>query len=113
VLTASSPFHNSIQIEAPTSVAIQASGCGSARVGGAVASAESRDCADDLLALGRRLRDQQPVDVRGIAMTALLLTAGTSPLDPDSGQRLRPVVRSARLALDGSALSGEKLPAAA
>lgn len=44
--------------------------------------AEIRDCAEDLLALVPRLQDDQPIDVRGAAMTALLLTSGASPLDP-------------------------------
>ena len=65
--------------------------------------AEIRDCADDVLALVLRLSDEQPVDVRGTAMTSLLLTLGSSPLDPDSGQDLRHAVRSARLALDNAA----------
>lgn len=65
--------------------------------------AEIRDCADDLLALALRLLDGRPIDVRGAAMTARLLTVGESPLDPNSGESLRHAVRSARLALDGAA----------
>ena len=75
--------------------------------------AEIRDCADDLLALVLRLQDNQPVDVRGAAMTALLMTGGASPLDPDSGQDLRHAVRSARLALDAAAPSVQALSKAA
>lgn len=75
--------------------------------------AEIRECADDLLALVLRLEDNQPVDIRGAAMTALLLTSGASPLDPDSGRSLRNAVRSARLALDAAAPSGQALSNAA
>lgn len=74
--------------------------------------AKIRDCADDLLALVLRLEDNQPVDVRGAAMTALLLTGGASPLDPNSRQKLCPTVRSARLALDVAA-PGEETPSTA
>jgi hypothetical protein len=56
-------------------------------------------CADDLTALARRLRDDLPVDVEGVAMTSVLLTHGTSPLY--AGDRsLAHAVRTARLALD-------------
>jgi hypothetical protein len=41
--------------------------------------AEIRDCADDLLALARRLCDRQPGEVRGAAMTARLLSDKSSP----------------------------------
>ena len=62
--------------------------------------AEVRACADDLLALGRRLRDGAPIDVQGAAQAWLLLTDGSSPLYLDGGVSLRHAVRSARLALD-------------
>lgn len=77
--------------------------------------AEIRDCADDLLALVLRLQDNQPVDVRGVALTALLLTDGASPLDRNrnSGPDLRHALRSARLALDAVTPSGQALPTAA
>jgi hypothetical protein len=62
--------------------------------------AEVRACADDLLALGRRLRDDAPIDVHGAAQAWILLTDGSSPLYLDGGVSLRHAVRSARLALD-------------
>jgi hypothetical protein len=74
--------------------------------------AEIRDCAEDLLALILRLLDEQPVEVRGAAMTARLLTAGASPLDRDSGQSLWQAVRSARRALDEAASERHRLPTA-
>jgi hypothetical protein len=74
---------------------------------------EIRDCADDILALVERLRDDQPVDARGAALTARLLTAGASPLDPNSGESLRRAVRSARQALDAPVPTGQDLRRAA
>jgi len=62
--------------------------------------AEVRACADDLLALGRRLRDGAPIDAQGTAQAWLLLTDASSPLYLDGGVSLRHAVRSARLALD-------------
>jgi hypothetical protein len=62
--------------------------------------ADVRACADDLLALGRRLRDGAPIDVDGAAKAWILLTDGSSPLYLDGGVSLRHAVRSARLALD-------------
>jgi hypothetical protein len=62
--------------------------------------AEARACADDLLALARRLRDGSPIDVQGVAQAWILLTDGSSPLYFDAGVSLRHAVRSARLALD-------------
>jgi hypothetical protein len=56
-------------------------------------------CADDLLALGRRLRDDRPFDVQGVAMTSVLLSDGASPLYA-GGRSLAHAVRAARLALD-------------
>jgi hypothetical protein len=43
--------------------------------------AEIRDCADDMLALARRWGDRQPVEVRGAAMTARLLSDKSSLLN--------------------------------
>ena len=66
-------------------------------------------CADDLLALARRLSDDQPVDVQGVAQAAILLSDGASPLY--GGDRsLAHAVRATRLALDPI---GESLAAAA
>ena len=73
--------------------------------------AEIRACADDLLALALRLRDERPVEVRGMALAALLFTRGKSPLDPDSGASLREAVRSALAALGSP--SGRRRPLAA
>jgi hypothetical protein len=72
-----------------------------------------RDCADDLLALARRLGDQQPVQVCGAAMTARLLSDKASPLNQDDGHNLRHALRAARLALDATDPTAEDLPAAA
>jgi hypothetical protein len=72
-----------------------------------------RDCADDLLALARRLGDKQPVDVRGAAMTARLLSDKSSSLNQDDGHNLRHALRAARLALDTTDPTAEDLPAAA
>lgn len=62
---------------------------------------EIRSCADELLSLARRLEDERPVAVQGVALISQLLTSRESPLDRASGQSLRPALRSARLALDG------------
>ena len=62
---------------------------------------EIRDCADDIQALARRLRDGDPIDVQGVALTLRLLTDGASPLYwRHSPVTLRYAVRSARLALE-------------
>jgi hypothetical protein len=78
-----------------------------------VRRADVRDCAEDLLALARRLRDEAPIDVQGAAMTSRLLTDGCSPLYRDSDQSLRYTVRVARLALDPVGAAKEDLAAAA
>jgi hypothetical protein len=61
---------------------------------------EVRQCADDVLALAHRLRDERPIDVQGAAMVSRLVFDGTSPLYREGRVSLRYVVRSARLALD-------------
>ena len=62
---------------------------------------EVRDCADDIQALARRLRDSGPIDAQGVALTVRLLTDGASPLYwRHSAATLRYAVRSARLALE-------------
>jgi hypothetical protein len=71
-----------------------------------------RDCAEELLELVRRLRDEHPVDVRGVAMTAWLLSDGGSPLYRNGG-RLCHAVQSARIALDETARDGQDLATAA
>jgi hypothetical protein len=62
---------------------------------------EIRDCADDFEALVARLRDEEPIDAQGVAMTRRLLGDGGSPLYyRRSPITLRHAVRSARLALE-------------
>jgi hypothetical protein len=59
------------------------------------------ECADDIDALIRRLRDDEPVDPDGVAMVRRLLRDGASPLYYERApQTLRFAVRSARMALD-------------
>ena len=72
-----------------------------------------RESADELQALVLRLRDDQPISVRGAAMTARLLSDGASPLHRDSGQDLRHAIRAARFALDATGVAAEDLAAAA
>ncbi len=58
-------------------------------------------CAGELVALAHRLRDDRPVDLCGVAMTAQLLSDPRSPLYyPRASVSLQEAVRSARLALD-------------
>jgi hypothetical protein len=75
--------------------------------------AEISRCADDLLALAQRLRDPQPVAVRGAAMVSRLLSDGAGPLTQGNELPLRHAVRSARLALDPVEESNAAFPAAA
>ena len=72
-----------------------------------------RECADDLMALILRLRDDQPISVRGAAMTARLLSDGASPLHSDSGQDLQRAIRAARVALDATGAATQDLATAA
>ena len=74
---------------------------------------EVRDHADDLLALAERLRGDEPVHVRGVAMIARLVNDGASPLHRDGGQDLREAVRAARRLLDATGLGREDLATAA
>jgi hypothetical protein len=62
--------------------------------------AEIRACADDIVALAARLRDDEPIDVAGAAMAASLVFDGTGPIYHDGAVPLRYAVRSARMALD-------------
>lgn len=75
--------------------------------------AELRDCADDLLALVLRLRDDRPIDIRGAAVTARLLSDGASPLYRSGGEDLRHALRAAQLALDPSMPAQQGLARAA
>lgn len=62
-----------------------------------------RDCAPELLTIAGRLRDDEPVDVRGVAMASQLLSDGAGPLYRDGRGDLLHRARSVRLALDVSA----------
>jgi hypothetical protein len=68
---------------------------------------------DDILALVRRLRDEQPVDVRGAAMTAQLVNAGIGRRKQDGVEGVRHAVRAARFALDATAPGNHAMAAAA
>jgi hypothetical protein len=59
-----------------------------------------REYADDLIAVARRLRQPDPIDVTGAAMVARLVFDWTSPMYRDGTTSLRHALRSARLALD-------------
>jgi hypothetical protein len=72
-----------------------------------------RESADDLLALVVRLRDDQRIDVRGAAMTAVLLNDGASPLHRGSAPELRQALRAARVALDATDPANQELAMAA
>ncbi len=62
---------------------------------------EIRDCAADFDALLARLRDEDAIDARGVAMTTRLMSNGASPLYyRRSPFTLRHAVRSARLGLE-------------
>jgi hypothetical protein len=62
--------------------------------------AEVRASADELLGLAARLRDDLPIDVRGVAMAARLVSDRNGPLRSTSGGNLRAAVESARHAMD-------------
>ncbi len=72
-----------------------------------------RACADDLMALVLRLRDDHPVDVRGLAMTARLVSDGASPLRRTGEVDLDHAIRSAHMALDAPAQTTHELATAA
>ena len=64
---------------------------------------EVRACVDELLAIAQRLRSDQPVGLRGVAMTALLLSDGLGPLYYDGANvPLQQAVQSAQVALEDS-----------
>jgi hypothetical protein len=72
-----------------------------------------REVADDVMALTARLRDDQPIDVRGAAMTARLLNDTASPLHHDSDQDVRQAIRAALVALGSTGRATEDVPRAA
>jgi hypothetical protein len=65
-----------------------------------LARAEVRACADDVMAVARRLRADEPIAVHGAAMAARIVFNGNSPLYGEAPISLRYAVRAARLALD-------------
>jgi len=75
--------------------------------------AEIREYADNLRALVHRLRDDRPLDVQGIALTARLVDDRNSPLHRQGSVSLGSAVLSARLALDRSAPAEQGLSEAA
>jgi hypothetical protein len=72
-----------------------------------------REYADDLLALADRLRDDRPVETRGVAIAARLVDDSASPLHRNGGQDLQHEIRAARFALDTPGAAAEDLAAAA
>jgi hypothetical protein len=73
-----------------------------------------RQSADDLLALALRLRDDQPIEVKGAAMTVRLVNDRASALHRGPAHELQAATRAARLALDTTPASAhEELLAAA
>jgi hypothetical protein len=60
---------------------------------------------EDILALAERLRDEQPVDVRGVAMTARLVDDGGSPLRSGGEGDLQEAIQAALTALDRPGLA--------
>lgn len=60
-----------------------------------------------------RLRDDEPIEVRGAAMTARLLNDTASPLHHDSDQDLRQAIRAALVALGSTDRETEDLARAA
>jgi hypothetical protein len=72
-----------------------------------------RDSADDLIALARRLQDDEPITVRGAAMTALIADRASSPVRRDDGRELHHAVRAARVNLDAPDQDTRELAAAA
>lgn len=58
-----------------------------------------RQSAEDLMALVLRLREDEPIAVRGTAMTALLVHGPSSPLRYGDGRGLHYAIRAAHVAL--------------
>jgi hypothetical protein len=74
-----------------------------------LARAEVRGCADDVMALARRLRADEPIAIHGAAMAARVVFNGNSPLYSEAPISLRYAVRTARLALDPVAVAQPEL----
>lgn len=73
-----------------------------------------QECAEELLALARRLRDDQPIALRGAAMTAHLLSDARGPLYYERASvPLQQAIRAARLALDEEQAAAPPLQTAA
>ena len=72
-----------------------------------------RESADDLLALVLRLREDEPVAVRGAAMTALLVDRRSSPLRHGERRDMQQAIRAAHVALDVADRRAHDLAAAA
>jgi hypothetical protein len=75
--------------------------------------AEVRACADELRDLVGRLRDDNPVDIRGAAITARLVRDRRSPLRHPGGVDLRSALQAAHTALDTPAQRERELATAA
>ena len=74
---------------------------------------EVRATEEDILALVRRLKDDRPVDIQGIAMVVVLLADPSGPLYRAGEMSLRYAIRSARLSLDHTDEFAIALPEAA
>lgn len=72
-----------------------------------------RQSADDLMALVLRLRKDEPIAVRGAAMTALLVRGRSSPLRHGDGRDLHYAIRAAHVALAAPDRGTHDLAAAA
>jgi hypothetical protein len=59
-----------------------------------------RESADELLALVLRLREDGPIEMRGAALTALLVDHRSSPLRHGDGRDLHDATHGAHVALD-------------
>lgn len=72
-----------------------------------------RESADDLLALVLRLREDDPIEVRGAALTALLVDHRSGPLRHGEGRDLHDAIHAAHVALDAADRGAHDLEAAA
>jgi hypothetical protein len=72
-----------------------------------------RDSADDLLGLVLRLRDDRPIEARGAAMIARLVSDRTGPLRSPGDVDLHDAIRAAHTALNAPAQTTQELATAA